>query len=312
MTNEEWLIDRRQVKPLPECNPHLFLLLGILGGRLETTHVSFRWVCHCSIGGVSPFLCFDANCKDIAFAPFPARTRNTPFIVLPDVSMRILFPAAFLSQPERIQIIVLSSLMDCTMLRALVADPDCIHQVHLPSHAVELMELIGHSTVIRCVLMEDKLDVEGVQSVQLVYGKSVDLETEKEERVQLALQYPEENSKTVKRKGVTEWRRVKHVGDHFEASDLFVAVPDDEEKRQEELVRRLRSSGFDDAVVEKSSIWIPSKKIRIEKKEDQLFVESEGSYDEKVHRSIRKSLCSLFPVFYKHVTLCLSLLSRVS
>ena len=226
--------------------------------------------------------------------------------------MRILFPAAFLSQPERIQIIVLSSLMDCTMLRALVADPDCIHQVHLPSHAVELMELIGHSTVIRCVLMEDKLDVEGVQSVQLVYGKSVDLETEKEERVQLALQYPEENSKTVKRRGVTEWRRVKHVGDHFEASGLFVAVPDNDEKRQEELVRRLRSSGFDDAVVEKSSIWIPSKKIRIEKKENQLFVESEGSYDEKVHRSIRKSLCSLFPVFYKHVTLCLSLLSRVS
>ena len=226
--------------------------------------------------------------------------------------MRILFPAAFLSQSERVQIIVLSSLMDCTMLKALVADPDCIHQVHLANHAAELMELISHSSVIRCVLMEDKLDIKGVQSVQLAYDKSVDVETEKEERIQLVVQYPEENPKSVKREGMTEWRSVKCVGDDFEACGLFVAVPYEEKKQQEELLNRLRSSGFDDALVEKSSIWIPSKKIRIEKKDNRLFVESEGGYDEKVHASIRMSLCSLFSVFYKHNTSCPSLLSRVS
>ena len=229
------------------------------------------------------------------FSPFPGRIRNNPFIILPDPLMRILYPASFLSQSERYHIIVLSACVNCSVLKALVPNAEVLHQVRFPSNASTVIELMKPSQVLKSVIMEEFVRAEGTPMALLSHGKSVELlEVGNEARVPVVLSFPEGKAKEI---GADECRRVKKVRENeFEVGESVVSLPETREQREEEVIRRLKRSGFEDACVEGERFVIPSKKIAIYQDKNRLVIESEGKPDEALHKSIRSSLCTMWSV----------------
>ena len=294
MRNSRW---RRE---FPEGDPQLLLQFRLSQRRTQASTVlpSF-FLLHRRIGGISPFLCFDPNCKDFVFSPFPGRIRNNPFVILPDPLMRIFFPASFFSQSDRYQIVALSSCANCSVLKALLPNADLLHQVHLPSNALSVIELMKPSKALKSVIMEEFVRVEGVLVELLSNGKSVELEVEREERVPIVASFVEKEGREL---GDGECRRVKKVKEsEFEVGEALVALPETKEGMEEEVMRRLRRSGFEDVCVEGSRFVVPSKRICIYQEGNRLVIESESKPDESVHKSIRSSLCTIWNVCIKHL-----------
>ena len=215
--------------------------------------------------------------------------------------MRIFFPASFFAQSDRYQIIALSSCANCSVLKALLPNADLLHQVHLPSNALSVIELMKPSKALKSVIMEEFVRVEGVLVELLSNGKSVEVEVEREERVPIVASFVEKEGREV---GNGECRRVKKVKENeFEVGEALAALPETKEGMEEEVMRRLRRSGFEDVCVEGSKFVIPSKRICVYQDGNRLVIESESKPDESVHTAIRSSLCTIWNVCSKQISL---------
>ena len=108
------------------------------------------------------------------------------------------------------------------------------------------------------------------------------------------------------RKGSGEWgvqTGEEGAGDRVRGGEAWAALPETKEGMAEEVMRWLRRSGFEDVCVEGSKFVIPSKRICVYQDGNRLVIESESKPDESVHTAIRSSLCTIWNVCSKQISL---------